>query len=115
MATESLYGIVAIAEATLGFSNLIAPISAMSYITDNSKYNVGDSVLVPFAAPNSASNNFTYAAGYGTGVSTTLGSRAVILNNVAYQRFVINDADHSKLDATSFSTFARQAGERLAT
>ncbi len=114
MAESSIYGAVLIHEAMASFGNIIAPISAFSSATDYDALNVGDTVRVPFSTPNSASNNFTYASGYGTGLNTNLGVRSVTLNNIAYQRFVINDADHSKLSSTSIQTIVRQAGERLA-
>jgi len=112
--SESLYGGVVMQEAMKSFSNIIAPITAMSYATDNSALNVGDTVKVPYASPNSASNAFSYASGYGSTNSTQLGVRPVVLSNLLFQRFVINDADASKLDSNSILTFAKQAGEKLA-
>ena len=111
---ESLYGGVVMQEAMKSFSNIIAPITAMSYATDNSALNVGDTVKVPYATPNSSSTSFSYSSGYGSNNSTQLGVRPVTLSNLFFQRFVINDTDASKLDNNSILTFAKQAGEKLA-
>ena len=110
---SSIDSTIMVAEAMRGFNPLVAPITAMSYATDNSALSLGDIVKVPYATSNSSDGNFDYSTGY-AGDSTILGVRPVTLNNLVYQKFTITDTDASKLTPQSILTICNQAGQKLA-
>jgi hypothetical protein len=96
-----------------GFSELIAPLTAFSYVVKPGASALNDVVRVPFAQNTSASNAFSYATGYAADGNTVTG-KSVTLDNLMYQRISMTDSELSLLNPESIIRVGRQAGNRLA-
>jgi hypothetical protein len=96
-----------------GFLELIAPITAFSYVVKPGASAVNDVVRVPYATNNSASLAFSYSTGYATEGNSIVG-KSVTLSNLLYQKINLSDSDLSVLNPESITRIGRQAGARLA-
>ena len=96
-----------------GFLDLIAPITAFSYVVKPGAVALNDNVRVPFAQNTSASNAFAYSTGYATEGNAIVG-KTVTLNNLLYQMIKLSDSDLMLLNPESLVRIGHQAGARLA-
>lgn len=113
MSLSSNFPTTFIEGALEAFTNIIVPITALSYTATNQLFNPGDTVLVPYCQNTSASAAFGYATGYNQSTNL-INVKSVVLNNLVYQKFQFTDADLAKLNPEAVLKMAAQAGEALA-
>lgn len=96
-----------------GFTGLVAPLSAFSYVVKPGDAALGDTVRVPYAQNTSGSFVFTYVDGYANAGNTVTG-KPVTLDNLLYQKITLTDSDLMNLNPESLVRVGHQAGARLA-
>lgn len=96
-----------------GFSEIVAPLTAFSYVVKPGACALNDTVRVPFAQNVSASGDFTYETGYATSGNSVTG-KSVTLSTLKYQKIALSDSDLVLLNPESIVRLGRQAGNRLA-
>lgn len=96
-----------------GFSQIMAPASAFSYVVKPGVASIGDVVRVPFANNTSASLDFAYATGYATD-GNLISGKAITLDGLKYQKISLTDSDLALLNTEALIRIGRQAGRRLA-
>lgn len=96
-----------------GFGDLIAPLTAFSYVVKPGISSLNDVVRVPFAQNLSASSDFSYSTGYASD-GNSIDGKSITMNILKYQRITLSDSDLALLNPESLVRVGRQAGQRLA-
>ena len=98
--------------AIQGFTDIVAPITAFSYATNQAGAALNDVIKVPFVQNTSGSSAFTYAAGY-SGAGNGVTGKDITLNSLLYQPVSLTDADFAQLSPEVVARLGRVAGAKL--
>lgn len=112
MATVSNLTLYFLEGAMESFTNLVVPVTAMSYNVQPTGAGLNDIVRVPFVLNTSASSDFAYSTGYAnTGNAVT--GKNVTLDGLKYQLFNSTDSEILRMSPEVIRRLGRQAGSRL--
>lgn len=103
-----------LAGAIQGYSDAVAPLRAFSYAVNQQGAVLGDIVRVPYCNCGTASNAFTYAAGYSVVGSGNVTAKSITLDTLLYQPINLTDADMALMSPEVVTRLGNSAGMQLA-